>query len=67
MAQNDSTTNISNSRAINHDLDLLSKKMDGLYKDIYTTRPDNNKNLDDIIDNIDTVLDKLQGSDNSTA
>ena len=68
MAQNDSNTNkISTSRALNHDLDLLNLKMDGLYKDIYITRPDNNENLDNIIDNLDDILDKLQGSDTSAA
>lgn len=66
MAQNDSN-NINKSRTLNKDLDLLSQKMDGLYKDIYISRPDNKNNLDDIINNLDASLDKLQGADSSTA
>ena len=65
MAQNNDSNekNVSRSRTLNHELDLLSQKMDSLYKDIYISRPDNKENLDKIIDNIDDVLDKLQGSD----
>ena len=58
MAQNDSNNAISKSRALNHDLDLLNQKMDGLYKDIYTTRPDNKNNLDSIIDDLVSASDK---------
>lgn len=53
--------------SINKDLDLLDRKMDGLYKDIYISRPDNKFNLDNILDNIDSALDKLQGMDTSAA
>jgi hypothetical protein len=53
--------------SINKDLDLLDRKMDGLYKDIYISRPDNKDNLDDILDNLDSTLDKLQGMDSSAA
>lgn len=69
MAQNNDSNekNVSRSRTLNHELDLLSQKMDSLYKDIYISRPDNKENLDKIIDNIDDVLDKLQGSDSSAA
>ena len=67
MAQQDDSNKISTSRTINKNLDLLDKKMDGLYKDIYTTRPDNKENLDTIINNLDDVLDKLQGADTSAA
>ena len=53
----------SNRKNINKSLTLLDKKMDEMYKDIYISRPDNRKNLDTIIDNMDEVLDSLQGSD----
>ena len=33
--------------------------MDGLYKDIYISRPDNRFNIDNIVDNLDNVIDKL--------
>ena len=67
MAQNDSNTNIADSRAISKNLDILDRKMDELYKDIYISRPDNKENLDNIIDNLDDILDKLQGADTSAA
>ena len=53
--------------SINKKLDLLDQKLDGLYKDIYITRPDNKQNLDQMIDNLDNVIDKLQGSDSSVS
>ena len=34
-------------QSINKDLDLLDRKMDGLYKDIYISRPDNKDNQAD--------------------
>lgn len=67
MAQQDDSNKISTNRTINKNLDLLDKKMDGLYKDIYISRPDNKENLDTIINNLDDVLDKLQGADTSAA
>lgn len=57
----------STSRAINKKLDLLDQKMDKLYKDIYISRPDNKQNLDLMIDNLDSVIDKLQGADTTVA
>ena len=48
---------------VSHKLDLLDQKMDALYKDIYVSRPDNKQNLDSMIDNLDTTIDKLQGID----
>ena len=53
--------------SINKKLDLLDAKVNGLYKDIYITRPDNKQNLDSLIDNLDTALDKLQGFDTSSS
>lgn len=55
------------SKKITQKLDLLDKKMDGLYKDIYISRPDNKQNLDDIFDNIDIAIDRLNGSENSVS
>ena len=55
------------SRSINKKIDLLDRKVDSLYKDIYTTRTDNKKNLDDIIDSIDDTIDKLQGIDSGAS
>jgi len=52
---------------INKKLDLLGQKVDSLYKDIYITRPDNKQNLDSLVDNLDTALDKLQGFDTSSS
>lgn len=43
-------------------LDLLDKKMDSLYKDIYITRTDNKNSLNSILTNIDNSLDKLQAT-----
>ena len=51
------------SRGVSHKLDLLDQKMDALYKDIYISRPDNKQNLDSMIDDLDTTIDKLQGID----
>lgn len=58
---------VKTSRAINAKLDLLDKKMDHLYKDIYISRPDNRQNLDKIIDDLDSALDRLQGEDISVS
>ena len=53
--------------AIDKKLDLLDQKLDGLYKDIYISRPDNKQNLDAMIDNLDTMIDQLQGSDTTVS
>ena len=50
-------------RKIEDKLDLLDRKVDSLYKDVYVSRPDNKKNLVNTIDAIDSVLDRLQGSE----
>ena len=55
------------SRGVSHKLDLLDQRMDGLYKDIYISRPDNKQNLDSMIDGLDTAIDKLQGIDASVS
>jgi len=47
-------------RRIDKKLDLLDKKVDSLYKDIYISRPDNRSDLDIVIDRIDNTIDKLQ-------
>ena len=54
-------------RGVSHKLDLLDQRMDGLYKDIYISRPDNKQNLDSMIDGLDTAIDKLQGIDASVS
>ena len=54
-------------KGVSKKLDLLDRKMDGLYKDIYVSRPDNKQNLDSMIDDLDTAIDKLQGIDSSVA
>ena len=51
---------VRSSRKINRKLDLLDQKMDGLYKNIYITRPDNRKNLDDILNQLDDAIDVIQ-------
>lgn len=51
-------------RRINKKIDILDKKMDGLYKDIYISRPDDRNNLDHITDRLDTAIDRLQNSSN---
>ena len=55
------------SRKITKQLDLLDQKMDGLYRDIYVSRPDNKKNFENIIDKLDSSIDKLQSKDNSVS
>ena len=54
-------------RSINNKIDILNKKVNSLYKDIYVTRTDNMRNLDDIIDSIDNTIDKLQGVSNNAS
>lgn len=57
---NESDDPVRSSRKINRKLDLLDQKMDGLYKNIYITRPDNRKNLDDILNQLDDAIDAIQ-------
>ena len=54
-------------KGVSHKLDLLDQRMDGLYKDIYISRPDNKQNLDSMIDGLDSAIDKLQGIDSSVS
>ena len=63
----DDAAGVRASKAIDKKLDLLNSKMDSLYKDIYTTRPDNRFNLDNIINSLDDTIDRLQGSDGSVS
>lgn len=62
--EKDSQNNI---RKINKKMDLLNQKMDGLYKDIYITRPDDRQNMNTIIDKLDTAIDHLQNTDSDVS
>lgn len=57
------TPSSSGYRKIDKKINLLNQKMDGLYKDIYITRPDNRQNMDSIIDKLDQAIDNLQDSE----
>ena len=52
------------SRKVKNNLDILSKKMDGLYRDTYLTRPDDRKNLDVIMDELDAAINRIASVDN---
>lgn len=67
LSNNNGVSRSNGGSAINKKLDLLDQKIDGLYKDIYISRPDNKENLDKIIDNLDDTLDKLQGYDTTAS
>ena len=64
---NSNTIDKSTSRTINNKLDLLDKKIDSFYNDIYLSRTDNRDNLDKIMDNLDNAIDNLQGSDTTVS
>lgn len=69
-SSNNDSTKLSSSNggaSIDKKIDLLDQKLDGLYKDIFISRPDNKRNLDNIIDNLDTAIDQLQGSTTTAA
>lgn len=51
------------SRKIGKKLDLLDKKVDSLYRDIYVSRTDNKQNLDNILDRLDSAIDQIQDTD----
>lgn len=51
---------IQSSRRISKKLDLLDQKMDGLYRNIYISRPDNKKNLENILNQLDDAIDSIQ-------
>ena len=55
------------SRAITKKLDLLDTKLDSLYKSIYISRPDNKNNMETIINQLDTSIDKLQSNELSVS
>lgn len=50
-------------RSISNKLDLLDNKLDGLYKTVYISRPDNRNNMNDIINKLDDSIDKLQSNE----
>ena len=62
-----SNKQISASRRINKKMDLLDKKMDSLYNDIYISRSDNRKNMSSMINNLDTAIDDLQNLDSEVS
>ena len=62
---NDKNNSISApSRKVKKNLDILSRKMDGLYKDTYLTRPDDKNNLDQIMDDLDVAINRIASVDN---
>lgn len=65
----ESTTNspISNSRKISKKMDILDRKMDGLYRDVYVSRPDNKQNLDRVLDRIDNAINNIQSDEISVS
>ena len=54
-------------KKVNDKLDILSQKMDSLYKDIYVSRPDNVHTLNDIFDRFDSALDRIQNNELSVS
>lgn len=65
----ESTTNspISNSRKISKKMDILDRKLDGLYRDVYVSRPDNKQNLDRVLDRIDNAINNIQSDEISVS
>jgi len=61
---NDNNSIATPSRKVKNNLDILSKKIDGLYKDTYLTRPDDRKNLDNIMDELDVAINRIASIDN---
>ena len=49
-------------RSISSKLDLLDDKLDGLYKSVYISRPDNKNNMNDIINRLDDSIYKIQSN-----
>lgn len=49
-------------RKIINKIDILNKKVDSLYRDIYVSRSDNLQNLNNIIDDLDDAIDRLQST-----
>lgn len=67
FSESQNTSTVKRSRKIENKLNLLDKKMDGLYRDIYTSRPDNVKNLGSVLDTLDTAIDNVQMQDVSVS
>ena len=63
MTESDTQKTPSTSRKITKKLDLLDRKLDGLYRDIYVSRPDNRQNMDTIVDKLDQGIDDLLSND----
>ena len=63
VAESDTKKSSSTSRKISKKLDLLDRKLDGLYRDIYVSRPDNRQNMDTIVDKLDQGIDDLLNND----
>ena len=65
MAGNNRNDSIATpSRKVKKELDILSRKLDGIYKDVYITRPDNKNNLDIVMDDLDNAINRLASVDN---
>ena len=54
-------------RKVSAKLDILDQKIDGLYKDIYISRPDNDHSLNDTLNRIDSAIDNLQSNELNVA
>ena len=54
-------------RKISTKLDILDQKIDGLYKDIYISRPDDDHSLNDLLNRIDSAIDNLQSDELNVA
>ena len=63
MASNDNSVSAP-SKKVKKQLDILSKKIDGLYKDTYLTRPDDRNNLDSVMDDLDVAINRIASVDN---
>lgn len=63
-ASSSESKQIGMTRKISKKIDILDKKMDSLYSDIYISRPDNRQNLDSLVNDLDTALDKLYDPEN---
>ena len=57
---NDKDSSFSSSRKITKKLDLLDQKINGLYRDVYVSRPDNKENLDKILTRLDDAINRIQ-------
>ena len=62
--KNDNNSIGTPSRKVKKQLDILSKKMNGIYRDTYISRPDNKNNLDSVMNDLDNAINKLASVDN---